>query len=135
MPGRGRLIGLDALSGATIAKGDFVIFHTGHIATHPYGSPAYFGDHPQLDWALIHTLVNQQVSFIGVDGPALRQGREEHAKVDMYCEEHGTYVVENLSGLDSLAATEYRRFPMHLGWISHPGMTGIPMRVVAETTP
>ncbi len=46
-------IGVDAIKGIAIEKGDFVFFHTGHIDRHPYGSDAYFRSYPQLDWPLV----------------------------------------------------------------------------------
>lgn len=129
----GTEIGMAALSEVKIQPGDFVIFHTGHMAAHDYGTAAYFADHPQLDWAIVEFLVARQVSFMGIDAPALRRGRDEHFKVDCYCEEHHTYVVENLTNLEGLAVTNQCRFPLRLGWLGHRGMTGIAMRVVAET--
>lgn len=131
---QGNEVGMAALSDVALKPGDFVIFHTGHMAVHDYGTAAYFADHPQLDWAVVEFLVARQVSFIGIDAPALRRGRDEHFKVDTYCEERHAYVVENLTNLEGLAATSQRRFPLRLGWLGHRGMTGIAIRVVAETT-
>jgi len=125
-------IGLDAIKGVAIGEGDFVFFHTGHIDRYPYGSEDYFHFHPQLDWPLIETLLDKRVSFIGVDAPGLRRGREEHAKVDRICEERGAYVIENLINLGKLQAAARGRFPVRVAWIAHEGQTGIPVKVVAS---
>jgi kynurenine formamidase len=124
-------IGSDVLAGVAIQPGDVVLVHTGHIRRHAYGDAAYFRDHPQLDWDLVEALMDRKVSFIGIDAAGLRRGHDEHAKVDRYCEENGSFVIENLINLDHLQAAAARRFPLRVAWISHAGRTGIPVKVVA----
>lgn len=125
-------IGLDVLAGVPVAAGDFVLFRTDHIRRHAYGETEYFRDHPQLDWPLVNHLIGKKVSFIGIDAAGLRRGREEHARVDRFCEENGAYVIENLTNLDALAARTDGPFAARLAWIAHGGLTGIPVKVVAE---
>lgn len=126
----GAEIGPQAVTSKEIIAGDFVIFLTGHIGRHPYGSDAYIHDHPQLTWPLIEALAGRGVSFIGIDGPGLRRGAE-HPKVDQYCEEHGAYVIENLAHLEELHAVAPPRFPVRVAWIAHEGRTGLPVKIVA----
>jgi kynurenine formamidase len=127
----GASIGLGILEGVEVRPGDFVLFHTGHLERHSYGSEAYFHGHPQLDWALVEALVARGARLIGIDAPGLRGG-SGHGEVDRWCEERKVYVVENLARLEQLARTGLRRFPLRLGWIGHRGGTGIPVQVVAQ---
>lgn len=124
-------IGLDVIRGRAIEEGDFVLFYTGHIDRYPYGSDEYFHFFPQLDWSLVHTLLNMRVSFIGVDANGLRRG-SEHAEVDRICEERGAYVIENLINLGMVQAATKERFSVRVAWIAHEGQTGIPVKVVAN---
>lgn len=125
-------IGLNAIHGVEIREGDFVFFATDHIARHEYGSRSYFEHHPQLEWPLIEDLVRRGVSLIGIDAPAIRRGKDEHIKADNFCAQHQSYVIENLVNLGRLPNDRNSTFPVHLGWIGRPGMTGWPVQVVAR---
>lgn len=129
--GFGAEIGLGLIDQAPIRAGDFVLIHTGHLARHAYGTDAYFADHPVVSWPLITALLDRGVSFIGIDGPALRTGGDEHARADRLCEENGAYVVENLANMAVLQEHAPPRFAMRVAWIAHGHLTGLPVKVVA----
>ena len=113
------------------ADGDtFVAFYTGFVEEEPYGTPRYFGEHPQLSHALIDALLDKDVSVIGVDCAGIRR-TPEHVPTDRRCAERGVFVVENLCNLNELlkldAPFTVRTYPVRMA-----GMTGLPCRVVAE---
>ncbi len=123
-----------AIDGLDIQAGDFVIFYTGFIDKHDYGSKEYFKNHPQLDWELIKKLLTFDISFIGIDAAGIRHGAklgDDHHKADVFCEESHTYVIENLINLSDLAKIG-QPFDLRVAWISHRGASGIPCKVVAE---
>jgi hypothetical protein len=64
--------------------------------------------------------------------PSAVFGKNEHTKADYFCAEHHSYVVENLVNLDNLYGAGHTRFPVHLGWTGHRGMTGWPVQVIAR---
>ena len=117
----------------TIKANDFVLFHTGYLKEKKYSTAAYFAGHPELSDALITYLVHKKVSMIGIDAAGIRKAAE-HPKADMYCADHGIFVVENLDNLDIVlkeAATR-RSFVIHTYPVHYKGLTGLPCRVVAE---
>lgn len=111
-----------------VREGDFVLFRTGRMETHPYGEAQYFEDHPQLSQTLIQKLLEKKIRFIGIDCPGIRQNAE-HEAADRLCEQHGVYVIENLQNLPSVAA---QRFPVYTMWLDDPVMTGLRCRVIVE---
>ena len=115
-----------------VKAGDFVAFCTGYIEQVPYGSRAYFSGHPQLSERLIDQLLARRVAIIGVDFAGLRRGAQ-HTPTDRRCAERGTFVVENLCNLGSLARAigpERRTFCTYpMNWA---GLSGLPCRVVAR---
>ena len=127
-------VGLEAIEDVEIRKGDFVLFRTGQIERHAYGADEYFAHHPQLDWPLVEHLIGLGVSFIGIDAMGLRRGRPDHEKVDLYCETHGAWVIENLANLGDPRLIAAGRFAVRLAWFVHGGMTGIPVKVVAAVS-
>lgn len=111
-----------------IKKGDFVLIRTGAIEKHPYGSGLYFTQSPVLAWELIEDLIDEGISFIGLDAPDLRRGNE-HIEADKRCESNGVYVVENLTNLDKINPDEVCKILTM--WHEDPEATGIRCRVVA----
>lgn len=110
-----------------IRKGDFVLFRTGAIERYPYGSGFYFAQSPVISWELIHALIDERVSFIGIDAPDLRKGAE-HIEADKLCEDNGIYVVENLTNLNQINTEEVCKILTM--WHEDPDATGIRCRVV-----
>lgn len=111
-----------------IRKGDFVLFRTGTIESYPYGSGLYFAQSPVLSWELIHELIDERISFIGLDAPDIRKG-QEHVEADKLCEANGIYVVENLTQLDKIKNDEVCKILTM--WHEDMEATGIKCRVVA----
>lgn len=116
-----------------VRPGMFVAFYTGFIESEEYGTQRYFKDHPQLSKELIRTLVQKDVSVVGVDFAGVRRGKE-HIPTDQYCADHGVFVVENLCNLkeilDMQGAVVIHTYPLN-----YVGATGLPCRVVAEVSP
>ncbi len=113
-----------------VEKGQFVAFYTARIEQEPYGSKAYFTNHPQFSYALIDALLEKQVSIIGIDCSGIRCGKE-HTPADQHCADHGVFVVENLCGLKALVSAG-GRFIANTYPVNYSGMTGLPCRVIAE---
>lgn len=111
-----------------IRKGDFVLLRTGAIERHPYGSGLYFTQSPILSWELIEALIDERISFIGIDAPDIRKG-SEHVEADKLCEKNGVYVIENLTNLDKLKTDEVCK--VLTMWHEDAEATGIRCRVVA----
>jgi len=129
---RGRDIASGDVDLKAIGAGMFVAFYSGFIDEVPYGTPAYFADHPQLSDELIHALLDRKVSIIGIDFTGLRRGAE-HTPKDQQCADRGVFVVENLCNLKTLLAGRPRRtFTAHTYPVHFTGMSGLPCRVAAE---
>lgn len=111
-----------------IEPGMFVAFYSGYIDAVGYGSSTYFKEHPQLSLSLIDALLEKKVSIIGVDFAGIRRGKE-HTPMDQKCAEQGTFVVENLCGLEKICG---QRFVAHTYPLNYEDMSGLPCRVVAE---
>ncbi|MBR5329547.1 MAG: cyclase family protein [Firmicutes bacterium] len=105
----------------------FVLFYTGRIEEHPYGTPGYGKDHPQLSHDLINKLIEKRIRFIGVDCQGIRR-HEEHTPADRFCEKNGVYVIENLQNLGQLKGD----FTVYTMWLDDPELTGLRCRVIAE---
>lgn len=110
-----------------VQEGDFVLFRTGRMEETSYGTEAYFAEHPCLSRELILKLTEKKVHFIGIDAPGIRR-HEEHTKADCFCEDRGVYVIENISGLEKIAADVFEVYTM---WLDDPDMSGLKCRVVA----
>lgn len=127
---RGRDIELSDIDFGLVGKDMFVAFRTGFMEEVEYGTPQYFKEHPQLSHTLIDTLLDKQVSIIGVDCAGIRRGKE-HIPTDQRCADRGVFVIENLYDLQSVLAVNThfaaRTYPMRFS-----GITGLPCRVVAE---
>lgn len=111
-----------------IKPGSFVLFRTGRIEEHEYGSREYFADHPQLSHELIEKLAESGIRFIGVDCAGIRRGAE-HEPADRLCEKNGIYVIENLADLGRI---ESESFTVYAAWRNEEGLTGLPCRVIVE---
>lgn len=108
----------------------FVAFYTGFIERIPYGSKAYYAEHPQLSNDLIDALLDKGVSIIGVDCAGIRRGRE-HVPTDRECARRGTFVIENLWDLKTVAE-QGGQFTAHTYPMNYTGVTGLPCRVIAQ---
>lgn len=111
-----------------IPEQSFVLFRTGRIEEHPYGSPGYGKDHPQLSHELIAALLEKHIRFIGVDCQGIRR-HEEHTPADRLCERNGVYVIENLKNLGELPQQGFTVYAM---WLDDPDLTGLRCRIIAE---
>lgn len=108
----------------------FVAFYTGFIEAEGYGTKHYFSEHPQLSHNLIDALLKKKISMIGIDFAGVRRGKE-HTPKDQYCADRGTFIIENLCNLKTLAQqTEY--FTANTYPMNYADMSGLPCRVVAE---
>lgn len=110
----------------------FVAFRTGFIDEVEYGTQRYFKEHPQLSNGLIDALLDKRVSIIGVDCAGIRRGAA-HVPADQRCADRDVFVVENLWDLQAVLTMNgpvtVRTYPMRVA-----GITGLPCRVVAETS-
>ena len=113
-----------------VGKGMFVAFYTGFVERVGYDGEGYFKLHPQLTHELIDALVDRGVSILALDFAGVRRGKE-HTRMDRYCAEHGTFVVENLCGLKAVLDAG-GRFIAHTYPMNCIGISGLPCRVVAE---
>lgn len=128
---RGRDIDSADVAMEMVKSGMFVAFYTGHMERVGYGTDAYFSAHPQLSDELIDRLLTKGVSIIGIDTAGVRRGKE-HTPKDRYCAEHGTFIVENLCGLQTLVQRS-KRCTMYTFPLPLTDVTGCPCRVVAVT--
>lgn len=106
----------------------FIGFYTGLSEKVEYGSRIYFSEHPQLSYELIDTLLNLNVSIIGIDCAGIRRG-VEHTPIDQKCAEHGCFVVENLTNLKDVC---HKEIIIHTYPMNFTDMTGLPCRVVVK---
>ena len=128
----GEEIGLAILAGRELQAGDFLIFHTGHLARHVYGSRPYYQTQPKFSWDLVEHLAERDTGFIGLDFPGMRSG-PEHNTADRIVGSRGGYVIENLANVDRLhAEAGDRTFLVCTGWTGFQGSTGLSCRVVAH---
>lgn len=110
-----------------VEKDMFVAFYTGFIERIGYGEKTYFKEHPELSNELIDTLVEKEISIIGVDFAGVRRGKE-HTPKDQYCADKGVFIVENLCNLKAVVGTcVINTYPMN-----YSEMSGLPCRVIAE---
>ena len=119
-------IGVEHLGGVELLKGDFAIFRTGYMEEYGYGSEKYFDikSAPHLTTELVDYLIAKGVKFIGIDLHSIQLGAE-HKKIDIYCEERGTYVVENLINLEKISGQVQLRLKFH----QEEGATAIPVEI------
>ena len=79
----------------------FVIFNTNHSNKYLYGSDDYYKDYSTLSNDLIERLIDKKISFIGIDGPGIKKGKE-HPLIDAYLADRNIFVIENLTNLNEL---------------------------------
>lgn len=113
-----------------VKAGMFVAFYTGFSDAAPYGSRKYFKEHPQLSERLIDTLLEKNVSIIGIDCGGVRRG-EEHIPTDRRCAARDVFVIENLRNLPQIIDVG-KSVLIHTYPIRCSGITGLPCRVIAE---
>ena len=110
----------------------FVAFYTGFIEEEGYGSKRYFREHPQLSDNLIESLLDLEVSIIGIDCAGIRRGAE-HTPKDQYCADRNVFVVENICNLKMLLLQESsKEFIANTYPVRYAETTGLPCRVVAK---
>lgn len=127
-----RDIEADDIDLARVRERDFIFFLSGCLASHPYASKEYLSAPIQLSWDLIARLLERKVAMIGIDFAGVRRSKE-HREADMLCADAGTFVVENVFALESLAAEAGRgAFMVHCYPMRLVDATGLPCRVIAE---
>lgn len=84
-----------------IAKGDVVLFYTGHGAF--FGKPGYFEDYPVLSKKTAGFLASMEIKMIGLDSPSPDRFPFDVHKTLF---ERGIFIVENLTDLDELLSAE-----------------------------
>lgn len=127
---RGRDVEISDINIERVKSEQFVAFYTAYIEEEPYGTKAYFSEHPQLSDALVDALLTKGISIIGIDCSGIRRGKE-HTPKDQFCADRGVFIVENLCGLQALVSCG-GSFIAHTYPIRYSGMTGLPCRVIAE---
>lgn len=109
-----------------------VVFYSGFIERHPYGTKEYFTQHPQLSPDLIDRLLDNGIKIIGVDFAGVRRGKE-HPVMDKHCADRGTFIVENLCNIAALLdGTPSVHCTLNTYPLNFKGWTGLPCRVVAR---
>lgn len=126
---RGRDVEESDIDMGRVREGQFVAFYTGYIEEEPYGTKAYFSQHPQLSHSLIDALLDKKIAIIALDCSGIRRA-PEHVPKDQLCADKGVFVVENLQNLGKLPAA--KTFIAHTYPVRYSGMTGLPCRVIAE---
>jgi kynurenine formamidase len=126
-----RPVALADVPATHIRAGDFVLIRTGAMQRHGYGARAYMDEFFELSWEVIELFIERKVRFIGIHARSIRQN-EEHREADARCEQAGIYVIENLACVE--AAPMLSPFTVYAVWFDMGG-TGIPCRVIADTTP
>ncbi|MGE4267512.1 MAG: cyclase family protein [Deferribacterales bacterium] len=115
-----------------IDENDFVIFYSGCLKEHGYGTSEYIKTGIELSNSLIKLLIDKRISMIGVDFPGIRK-QSEHVQADQYCADNDVFVIENLANLDVLCESAHgKEFLVHTYPLNFSGLTGLPCRVVAE---
>ncbi len=124
-----RDIDITDIDASAIAADMFVGFYTGFIEEKGYGTPEYFGIHPQLSKELIELLCEKGISIIGIDFSGARNG-SEHMPTDQYCADRNVFILENICNLKPVAdkgVCVVDTFP-----IKYSDLTGLPCRVMVE---
>lgn len=125
---RNRIIETEDLLNYDIYREEFIIFRTNWMKDYKYGSQQYHNNHPHFSDNAIDFLISKKIRFIGLDFPGA-QRKEKHHIIDKKCADHNIYIIENLNNLDLINKNRLFTycFPMKLS-----GMTGIPIRVIAQ---
>lgn len=129
---KGRDIDITDIDILKVKSDMFVAFYTGFIEDEGYGSKCYFREHPQLSDNLIESLLDLDVSIIGIDCAGIRRGAE-HTSKDQYCADRNVFVVENICNLKMLLLQESsKEFIANTYPVKYAETTGLPCRVVAK---
>ena len=64
-----------------VGLGMFVAFYAGFIESEEYGTQRYFKEHPRLSNELIESLLEKNISIIGVEFAGVRRGKEHHPRI------------------------------------------------------
>jgi kynurenine formamidase len=112
----------------SVQAGDFVIFQSGAIQRHGYGSREYLDEYFELSWESIDRLIERKIRFIGIDARGVRRN-QEHRKADMRCEQAGVFIIENMNNTEQLPTEQ--SFVIYTQCFDLGG-TGLPCRMTAE---
>lgn len=127
-----RQIEVEDLDLSTVQENDFVMFYSGILKEHKYGTKEYFSTYTELSDELINYLIDKKVSFIGVDMAGAKKP-DDHLRIDQYCADRGVFIIENLNNLDLLLKeTSGKSFTVYTFPVNMGGFSGLPCRVVAE---
>lgn len=91
-----------------VGLGMFVAFYAGFIESEEYGTQRYFKEHPRLSNELIESLLEKNISIIGVEFAGVRRGKE-HTPKDQYCADRGVFIIENLCNLKAIVEAKGER--------------------------
>lgn len=117
---------------STVQQNDFIMFYSGILKQHGYGTKEYFSSYIELSDELVDYLIDKKVSFIGVDMAGAKKP-EDHPRIDQYCADRGVFIIENLDNLDLLLKeTKGKPFTAYTFPVNMNGFSGLPCRVVAE---
>jgi len=115
-----------------VEKNDFVLFYSGILKKHSYGTKEYFSTYIELSDELINYLVDKGVSFIGIDMAGAKKPAD-HPRIDQYCADRGVFIIENLDNLDLLLKeASDKSFTVYTFPVNLSGFSGLPCRVIAE---
>ena len=108
-----------AAAGVTIAKGDVVIFHTGHLKVEASDPAGYIAAHPGLGKEGAEYLAGLGVVAIGADSPAVEvipfeKAEEPFVVHQTLLAKHGVHILENINTAE-LAADGATTFFFVLG--------------------
>lgn len=122
-------IGSESLQGKDVPEEGFVIFRTGYMERYGYGSDGYFQKEgaPYLKDELIDDLIKRGVRFIGIDLHGVQHGAN-HKRIDVYCEERGVYIVENLINLEKSGSSP----DLRVRWEGSEGASAIPVEIEVD---
>lgn len=123
---------IEDLDLSNVKQKDFVMFHSGILKKHGYGTNEYFSTYIELSDELVDYLIDKKVSFIGVDMSGAKKP-DDHPRIDQYCADRGVFIIENLNNLDLLLReTNNKSFTVYTFPVNMSGFSGLPCRVVAE---
>jgi arylformamidase len=126
--GANELITLDDLRDINeIDRGISLVFRTGwqNMIT----SKDYMISNPGLSMAAAEFLAGKKVNAVGIDGPSIDIGSDEHFSTHKTLLTKGILIVENLCNLESLEHKD--RFTLLINPLKLKGASGSPVRALA----
>lgn len=119
-------IDIEVIKEKDFEKESFVIFRTGKMEQYGYGNHEYMHEEikPYLKDGLIDELLNRGVKLIGIDYHGIQHGKD-HKKIDMYVEEKGGFVIENLQHLDKVPS----EFFANLKWKQYEEVSAVKIEI------